>query len=112
MSSIRNYCLKPYVVVKESIRVPLMSVMSFDYHVHDLALKSPKITVNWDFEKRTLLLSMSSKPERKDSNSVLLWLGDLYVTAAYPFLFCIVTSQTRHSGKYVMSTKSTAKGSL
>ena len=48
-----------------------MLVMSFDYHVDDLALKSPKITVNWDFEESTLL-SMSSKPERKGSNSKLL----------------------------------------
>ena len=63
-----------------------MLVMSFDHHVDDLALKSPKTTVNWDFEKSTLL-SMSSKPERKDPNSILLWLGDLYITATYPFLF-------------------------
>ena len=88
-----------------------MLVMSFDHHVDDLALKSPKITVNWDFEKSTLL-SMSSKPERKDSNSILIWLGDLYITATYPFLCCIVTSQTKHSGKCVMSTKRTAKDSL
>ena len=58
--------------------------MSFDHHVYDLALKPPKITVNWDFEKITPL-SIPSKPERKDSNSVLLWLGDPYITATYPF---------------------------
>ena len=62
--------------------------MSFDHHLDDLTLKSPKITVNCDFEKSTLLLSISSKPERKDSNSILFWLVDLYVTATYPFLFC------------------------
>ena len=82
--------------------------MSFHHHLDDLALKSPKTTVNWDFEKSTLL-SISSKPERKDSNSTLLWLGDQYITARYPFLFCIVTSQTRHSGQDVMSTKCAAK---
>ena len=82
--------------------------MPFDHHVDDLVLKSPKITVNWDFEKSTLL-SISSKPKRKDSNSILLWLGDLYITATYPFLFCIFTSQTRNSVKDVMSTKRTAK---
>ena len=27
--------------------------MSFDHHDDDLALKSPKITVNYDFEKST-----------------------------------------------------------
>ena len=61
MSSIASEinCLKPcVVVVKESIRVPLILVMSFDHHVDDLALKSTKITVNWDFEK-SMLLSMS-----------------------------------------------------
>ena len=63
-----------------------MLVMSFGYHVDNLALKSPKITVNWDFEE-SMPLSMSSKPEWKDSNSVLLWLADLYITATYPFLF-------------------------
>ena len=50
--------------------------------------------VNWDFEQSELL-SRSSKPDKKDSNSEVLWLGDLYTTATYPFLSCIVTSQTR-----------------
>ena len=60
MSSIASEinCLKPCVVVKESIMVPLILVMSFDHHVDDLALKSTKITVHWDFEK-SMLLSMS-----------------------------------------------------
>ena len=57
-------CLKPYVVVRESIRVPLRLVMSFSHHVDDLALKSLKITVHCDFEKG-MLLSISSKTERK-----------------------------------------------
>ena len=82
--------------------------MSFDQHDDDPALKSPKITVNCGFEKSTLL-SISSKPERKDSNSILLWLGDLYITAAYPFLFCVVATQTKYSGKDVMSSKHTAR---
>ena len=60
MSSIRN-CLKPCVVVRELIRVLLGLVMSFEYHFDDLALKSPKITVNCDFEK-SMLLSIPSKP--------------------------------------------------
>ena len=74
-------------------------------------MASHKITVNCDFEK-SMQLSVSSKTERKDSNSILLWLGELYITATYPFLFCIVTSQTRHSGKNLMPTKSTAKDAL
>ena len=45
-------CLKPCVVVKGSFRVPLMLVMFFDHHVDDLALKSPRITANWDFQKK------------------------------------------------------------
>ena len=51
--------------------VPLGLVMSSDHYAHELALKSPKIIENCDFEKRTLL-SISSMPERKDSNSTML----------------------------------------
>ena len=47
--------------------MPLVLVMSFDHHVDDLALNSPKITVNCDFEK-IALISISSIQERKDSN--------------------------------------------
>ena len=104
-------CLKPCAVIRESIWAPLGLVISFDHHDDDLALKLPKITVNCDFEKSTLL-SISSKPERKDSNYILLWLGDLYITATHPFLFCFVSSQTRHSCKDVISIKRTAKDSL
>ena len=71
--------------------------MSFDHGIDDLGLNSPRKTVNCDCEQSTLL-SISSKPERKDSNSILLRVGDLYITAIHLFLFCIVTSQTRHSG--------------
>ena len=91
-------CLKPCVVVRESISVWWKVIMSSDHHFGDLALRSPKTTRNWDFEQSSLL-SKSSKPEKNDSNSEVLWLGDLYRTATYPFLFCIVTSQTRHSVK-------------
>ena len=82
--------------------------MSSDHHSGDLALKSPKMIVNWDFEQ-IILLSKSSKPDKKDSNSEVLWLGDLYTTATYLFLFCIVTSQTRHLVKNVMLNTRTAK---
>ena len=38
-------------VVRESIYVPCKVVMSLDDHAGDLALlRSPKTTVNWDFE--------------------------------------------------------------
>ena len=59
-----------------------------------------------------MLLSISSKPERKNSISKLLLLAQLYITATYRFLFWIVTSQTGHSGKDVMSTKRNGKDSL
>ena len=91
--------------------MPLGLVLSFDHHVDNLALKSLKRKLNYDFEK-SMLLSVSSKPERKDSNSILLWLGDLYITGKYQFLFSIITSQIRHPGKDMMSTKRTAKDSL
>ena len=64
MSRIRNYLLKFCVVVRESICVPSNVVMSSDHHAGDLALRSPKVIVNWDFEQ-SVLLSKSSKPEKK-----------------------------------------------
>ena len=73
--------------------------MSSDHHAGDLALRSSKMMVNWDFEQ-IILLSKSSKPD-KDPNPEVLWLGELYTTAAYPFLFCIVTSQTFLAGALV-----------
>ena len=72
-------CLKPCVIVRESISISLRLVMSFNHHVDNLALKSAIITVNRDFETSTLL-SISSKPKMKDSKQILLWLGDLYIT--------------------------------
>ena len=71
---------------------------------------SRTMTVNWDFEQ-CILLTKSFKPDKKDSNSDVLWLGDLYTTATYPFLFCNVTSQTRHSVKDVFTTHN-AKNSV
>ena len=59
-----------------------------------------------------MLLNISSKSERKDSNSILLWQRYLYIAATYLFLFYIVTSQTGHLDKDVMSTNCTAKDSL
>ena len=67
--------------------------MSLDYHSVDLALKSPKIMVNWDF-KQSMLLRKFSKPDKKDSNSEVLWLGDLCKTATYPFLLLLCNLQT------------------
>ena len=58
-----------------------------------LALRSPKVMVNWDFQQK-ILLSKISKPDKKDSNPEVFCLGDLYTTATYPLLFCILTSQT------------------
>ena len=71
----------------------------------------PKTVVNLNFEQ-SALLSKSSKPDKKDSNSEVLRLGDLYTTATYPFLFYIVPSQARHSVKDVIFTMRTAKDSL
>ena len=81
--------------------------MSLDHHAGDQALKSPKMMVNQDF-KQGILLSKSSKPDKKDSDSKVLWPGDLYLTATHPF-YCIVTSKTRHSVKDVMLTVRTVK---
>ena len=96
-------CLKSCVVVRESICVSCKVAISSDYHSGDLTLKSPKMIINRDFEQ-SMLLNKSSKPDKKNSNSEVLWLGHLYTTATYPFLFYIVTSQTRHSVKDFMFT--------
>ena len=62
--------LKPCVVVRESIYVPFIVVMSCGHHAGGLELRSPKTTVNWDFEQ-SALLSME-EPNKKDSNSEVL----------------------------------------
>ena len=67
--------------------------------------------VKWEFQ-RSILLSKSSKPDKKDLDSEILWLGDLYTAATYYFFIFIVTSQTKHSVKDVMFTTYTAKDSL
>ena len=103
-------CLKACVVVKESICAQCKVVMPLDHHSGDLALRSPKMIVNWDFKQSMLLSKSSKQPDKKDSNSELLWPGDQYTAATYPFLFCIVTSQTRHSvNKDVMFTTCTVR---
>ena len=78
-----NY-LKPYVVVRESICVPCKVAMYSEHQSGDLALESPKMIVNWNFEQ-SILISKSSKPDKKVSNSEGLWLGDLCTTATNPF---------------------------
>ena len=109
MSRIRIIiCLKPCVVVKESICVPCKVVMSSDHHAGDLALRSPKTTVNFDFEQ-SALLSKSSKSDKKDSNT--LTRRSIH-NSNISCLFYNVTSQTRHSVKDVMFTMRTAKDSL
>ena len=90
--------------------MPCKIAISSDYDSGDLTLKSPKMIVNRDFEQ-SMLLNKSSKPDKKNSNSEVLWLGHPYTTATYP-LFYIVTSQTRHSVKDVMFTTRIAKDSL
>ena len=85
--------------------------MSSDHDASDLALRSPKMMVNWGFEQ-SILLSKSSKPDKKYSNLEVLWLGDLYTTTTYPFLLRILTLQTKHSVKDVMFKMRTAKNSL
>ena len=42
--------------------------------------------VNWEFEQ-SVLLSKSSKPDKKDLDSEMLWLGDLYTAATYHFFY-------------------------
>ena len=54
-----------------SICVPYKVVLSLDHGAGDLALRSPKTTVNWDFEQ-SASLSKSSKPDKIDSNSEVL----------------------------------------
>ena len=69
----------PYVVVWESIWDPSNDVMSSDHHDPDLALKSPSITVKEDLSILTWLNNLS-KLTKNSSNSLLDWLGDLYIT--------------------------------
>ena len=76
-------CLKPCVVVRESICVRCKVLMSLDHHAGDLALRSPKMCmINQVLQTRQKWFKFRSA-----------------LTATCPFLFCIVTSQTRHSVK-------------
>ena len=62
--------------VRASKCVPSVAVLSSFHQVEDLALKSPNIIVNKQLDEAVLLKS-SSKSDRKLSNSILSWLGDL-----------------------------------
>ena len=70
----------PHVVVRESIWDPSYDVMSSDHQDQDLALKSPSITVKEDLSILTWFNNLS-KLTKNSSNSLLDWLGDLYMTA-------------------------------
>ena len=63
--------------------------------------------VNWDFEQ-SILLSKSPKPDKKDKiQKCFGW--ETYTQQQHILFFFIVTSQTRHSVKYVMFTMCTPK---
>ena len=81
--------------VRASKRIPSAVVLSFFHQDDDLALKSPKIIVNKELDG-TVLLKSSSKSDRKFSNLVLSWLGDLQTTPIYPLQFLRETSQLIH----------------
>ena len=67
---------KLYNDVSASKCVRSVLVLSSFHQVGDLALKSPKIIVNKELDE-AVLLTTSSKSDRKLSNSILSWLGDL-----------------------------------
>ena len=67
--------------------------MSLHHHVDDLALRP----------------TPSNHIKSIQSQKEVLLLGDLYTTATHPFLFCIVTSQTRNSVKDVIFKTCTVK---
>ena len=48
--------------------------MPSDHHASDLALRSPKMTLNWDFEQSVLQYYKASPPnqKKKDLNSEVL----------------------------------------
>ena len=56
--------------------------MSSDHYALYSALSSPKMIVVWNFEQ-IILLKKSCKPNTNDSNSEVLWLGDIYIAATY-----------------------------
>ena len=70
----------PYVVVRESIWDPSYDVISSDHHDRDLALKSPPITVKENLSILSWINNLS-KLTKNSSNSLLDWVGDLYITA-------------------------------
>ena len=62
--------------VRASRRAPSTVVLSFFHQEEDLALKSPRIIVKRELDD-AVVFKMSSKFDKKSSNSAVLWLGDL-----------------------------------
>ena len=77
-------CCKPYEEVTTWILVPLFVFISLFHHTFDLALKLPRI-IEKSGLKALISCSIFSKFERKYLKTELVWLGDLYSTAMYPF---------------------------
>ena len=59
-------------------------------------LKSSSITVNDGLDLPTLFKDCPYC-SWNSPNMSLIWLGDLYITAIYPLLFCTETSHSVHS---------------
>ena len=83
------------MIMRASKCVPSVVVLSSFHEVEDLALKSPKIIVNKKLDEAVFLES-SSESDRKLSNLILSWFGDLQTIPIYPPQFCKKTSQTIH----------------
>ena len=73
-----------YGVVREPTWNPSQDDMSSDHQDGDLALKSLSITVKEDSIILTWFNNLS-KLTKNSSNSLLNWLGDLYMTATCLF---------------------------
>ena len=74
--------------------VCLHEITSPDHHDLDLALKSPNIIVK---EGLNCLIWFRGLSELyKNSNLVIDWLGDQYVTITWPFWFWRVILETMH----------------
>ena len=70
-----------------------MIVMSFEHHVDDLALKSPKITANWDFEKKNTAENVfKTRKERFKSNTALTRRPIHYSNISFLVLNCYLTN--------------------
>ena len=88
-----------YLLQHQSIMKPSWEAISFLHQLLDFALKSPNTEIIHGLSS-WILSKVSSKFFRKDSNSPLVWLGDLQRQMNLQHFLLILISNVIHSWRY------------